>query len=74
MMYRQLVGSPMYLVNTMLDISFVVSTLSHFMSEPTQLHWVVAKHLLRYLHGIVGYGLRYFSTEEVMLHGYTDSD
>ena len=39
-----------------------------------QLHWVVAKHVLRYLHGTVRYGLRYVSGGEVKLHGYTDSD
>jgi hypothetical protein len=44
------------------------------MSEPRKLHWVAAKHVLRYLRGTIGYGLRYFSGGEVMLHGYTDSD
>jgi hypothetical protein len=44
------------------------------MSEPRQLHWVAAKHVLRYLRGTVGYGLRYFSSGEVMLQGYTNSD
>jgi hypothetical protein len=29
------------------------------MVESRQFHWVVAKHVLRYLCGIVGYGLRY---------------
>jgi hypothetical protein len=72
-MYRQLVGSLMYLVNTRTNICFM-SALSQFMSEPRKLHWVVAKHVLRYLHGTVGYGLRYFSSGEVMLQGYTNSD
>jgi hypothetical protein len=73
-MYKQLVGSLMYLVNTRPDIYFSMSTLSQFMSEPRKLHWVVAKHVLRYLRGTIGYGLRYFSSGEVMLQGYTDSD
>jgi hypothetical protein len=33
-----------------------------------------AKHILRYLHGTVGYGLRYVSCGDVKLQGYTDSD
>lgn len=63
----------MYPVHTRLDICFAVSALSQFMSEPRQIHWVAAKHVLRYLRGTVGYGLRYISDGGVMLHGYTDS-
>ena len=73
-MYRQLIGSLMYLVNTRPDICFVVSTPSQYMHEPRQIHWVAAKHVLRYLHGIVGYGLRYSADNDMQLVGYTDSD
>ena len=73
-MYRQLVGSLMYLVNTRQDICFAVSTLDQFMCEPRQMHWVDAKHVLRYLHGIVGYGLRYTSSSHLTLVSYSYSD
>jgi hypothetical protein len=33
MLYRQLIGSLMYLVNTKLDICFVVNTLNQFMVD-----------------------------------------
>jgi hypothetical protein len=36
--YRQWIGSLMYLVNTRLDICFVVNTLSQFMVEPRSVH------------------------------------
>ena len=29
------------------------------MAEQRKVHWVAAKHVLRYLQGIVGYGLQY---------------
>ena len=74
MMYHQLVGSLMYLVNTKSDICFTVSTLGQFMCELRQMHWVATKHVLRYLHGTVGYGLRYTSNSNMMLVGYSDSD
>jgi hypothetical protein len=64
----------MYLVNTKTDICFVVNTLSQFMVEPRQAHWVAAKHVLRYLRGIVEYGLRYLGDGEVKLQGYTNLD
>ena len=58
-MYRQLIGSLMYLTNTRPDICFAVNALSQFMCEPRQIHWIAAKHVLRYLRGTVGYSLRY---------------
>jgi hypothetical protein len=48
-LYRQLIGSLMYLVNTRLDICYVVSVLSQFMSQSRQTHWIATKHVLRYL-------------------------
>jgi hypothetical protein len=48
-LYRQLIGSLMYLVNTRPDICYAVSALSQFMSQPRQTHWIAAKHVLRYL-------------------------
>jgi hypothetical protein len=66
-MYRQLIGSLMYLVNTRPDIFYAVSALSQFMNQPRHLHWVAAKHVLRYLRGTVGYVLRYASNVDMRL-------
>ena len=73
-LYRQLIGSLMYLVNTRPDICFAVNTMSQFMCEPRKVHWVAAKHILRYLQGTVDYGLDYRQGDGVRLVGYTDSD
>jgi len=73
-MYRQLIGSLMYLVNTRPNICFAVNALSQYMVEPRHVHWMAAKHMLRYLRGTVGYGLRYVSGGDVKLQGYIDSD
>eukprot|EP00253_Pinus_taeda_P026238 PITA_26238 len=48
-LYRQLIGSLMYLVNTRPDICYAVNTLSQFMVEPKRAHWAAAKHVLRYI-------------------------
>jgi hypothetical protein len=64
----------MYLVNTRPDICFVVNTLSQFMVEPRRVHWVAEKHVLRYLCGIIDYGLDYQRGDGVRLVGYTNSD
>ena len=73
-LYRQLIGSLMYLVNTRRDICFAVNTLTQFMVECRKVHWVAAKHILRYVHGTVDYGLDYRRGDGVRLAGYTGSD
>jgi hypothetical protein len=73
-LYRQLIGSLMYLVNTRPDIFFVVNTLSQFHVEPRHEHWIAAKHVLRYIRGTLNYGLRYTSSTDIQLHGFTNSD
>ena len=57
-MYRQMIGSLMYLTNTRPDICFAVNTLSQFLTEPRNVHLIAAKHILRYLRGTVDYGLK----------------
>ena len=73
-LYSQLIGSLMYLVNTRPDICFAVNTMIQFMCEPRKVHWVAAKHILRYLQGTVDYGLDYRQGDGVRLAGYTISD
>jgi hypothetical protein len=72
--YRQLIGSLMYLVNTRSNICFSINTLSQFMVEAKRVHWVATKHVLRYLQGMMDYGLDYARGDVVILIGYTDSD
>ena len=58
-MYHQMIGSLMYLMNTRLDICFVVNTLSQFLTDQRHVHLIAAKHILRYLRGTIDYGLKY---------------
>ena len=44
------------------------------MVDPRQVHLVAAKHILRYLKGMIDYGLRYAGDCKFGLVGYTDSD
>ena len=73
-MYRQMIGSLMYLANASLDICFAVNTLSQFPMDPRQVHLIVVKHVLRYLKGTVDYGLKYDANQKINLHVYVDSD
>jgi hypothetical protein len=56
-LYRQIIASLMYLMNTRPNICFAVNTLSQFLVEPLHVHLVVAKHVMRYLKDIMDYGL-----------------
>eukprot|EP00253_Pinus_taeda_P001803 PITA_01803 len=73
-LFRQLVGSLIYLTATRPDISFAVSYISRFMSAPKADHWIAAKRVLRYVHGTSNYGLLYTRSFDPILSGYTDSD
>ena len=57
-LYRQIIGSLMFLVNTRPNIYYSTNVLSHFMCEPKKIHLMAAKHVLRYLRGTIGFGLK----------------
>jgi hypothetical protein len=69
-LYRQIIGSVMYLTNTRLDICF---SLSQYLVEPRRVHIVAAKHMMRYLKGTLDFGLYYTRDHDFRLSGYTDS-
>ena len=73
-LYRQLVGSLIYLTTTRPDLAYSVSVLSEFMSRPLDSHWNAAKCVLRYLSGTYNYGILYTDISDVTLAGYSDSD
>ena len=58
-MYRQMIGSLMYLTKMRQDIFFAVNKLSQFLIDPRHVHLIVSKHILRYLKGTINYGLKY---------------
>jgi len=72
--YRQMIGSLMFLTNTRPEICFSVNTLIQYMVKPRRVHWIAAKHVLRYLKGTVEYGMSYDADQEISLQGYTDAD
>jgi hypothetical protein len=73
-LYKQMVGSFMYLTTTRPDLMYAVSLISRFMESPKDSHWKVGKIILRYVAGTAGYGLWYTRTSDCTLTGYTDSD
>ena len=71
--YKQIFGSLMYLTTTRPYIMYVVSKISRYMENPKEVHLLVAKRILRYLGGIVKFGL-FYKKSELSLYGFINND
>uniref|UniRef100_A0A2N9I834 Integrase catalytic domain-containing protein n=1 Tax=Fagus sylvatica TaxID=28930 RepID=A0A2N9I834_FAGSY len=73
-LYRQLVGSLVYLTVTRPDISYAVHIVSQFMAAPRSLHYAAVLRILRYLKGTLFHGLHFSSQSTLTLQAYSDAD
>ena len=73
-LYRSLIRGLNYLVHTRPDISFSVSMVSKYMSNPSKVHYAIAKRVLCYIAGTINFGLWYGRTSNFKLIGFTDID
>ena len=65
--YRQLVGSLIYLTVTRPDISYAVHEVSQFMTAPRSTHYAAILRILRYLKGTIFDGLHFSSHSSLTL-------
>ncbi|KAL0361435.1 UNVERIFIED_CONTAM: Retrovirus-related Pol polyprotein from transposon RE2 [Sesamum radiatum] len=72
--FRRLIGRLLYLGFTRPDISFAVQQLSQFLQHPTDHHWHVATHIVRYLNGTTSTGLLFAASNTLQSSVYTDAD
>ena len=73
--YQRAIGCLTYLsTSTRPDIAATVGMLSKFMVDPSAVHWVGVKRVLRYLPGTHDYGLVFVGGNKDVLMGYSDSD
>jgi len=73
-LFQQIIGSLLYVqIGTRPDISFAVSRLAQYASNPSQEHIRLAKHVLRYLKGTSDLKLVYDGAQANGLFGYSDS-
>ena len=73
-LYRQIIGSLLYITHSRPDISYVVSVATRYMQEPHELHWKATKRILHYVQGTIYYGIHYAAGAKLDLTGFTDSD
>lgn len=72
--FQELIGALMYLsVCTRPDISYAISSLSHFNTCYGREHWITAKKVLSYLKGTKNYCLKFQKSKEIIVN-YADAD
>eukprot|EP00794_Sanderia_malayensis_P004477 gene4477-biopygen3644 len=75
--YQSMIGSLTYAaIATRPDISYSVSMLSQYMSNPGEEHFRGIKRVLRYIRGTTDLGLELQAQDKmkISLHGYADAD
>ena len=73
-MYRRTIGALQCLTLTRLDVAFLVNRLSQFLQALTIAHWRACKRILRYIKGIMNYGLLFKPTQLLNLEGFCDAN
>ncbi|MCO5563461.1 hypothetical protein L7F22_017103 [Adiantum nelumboides] len=73
-MYRQIVGSLIYLTILRPDLSYSVGLESQFMQLPRKPHLDVVRRTLRYVSATLDYALFHEASTELQLSGFTDAD
>lgn len=71
--YRRVVVLLQYCTILHPDIAYGVNQLCQFMQNPCEPHWIVIKHVLRYLKGSIDYNL-YFTLNAINLQVSCDFD
>uniref|UniRef100_A0A151UDQ7 Retrovirus-related Pol polyprotein from transposon TNT 1-94 n=1 Tax=Cajanus cajan TaxID=3821 RepID=A0A151UDQ7_CAJCA len=73
-LYRQLVGSLIYLTVTRTNIAYVVHLVSQFMCAPRSTHFAAVLRIIIYIKGTIFHGLHYSVDSPLILRAYLDAD
>lgn len=73
-LYRQLVGSLIYLTVTQPNFAYAVHLVSQFMTAPHSIHYVAVLRILHYVKGTLFYRFHFSSHSSPTLHAYSDAD
>ncbi|GJU91506.1 ribonuclease H-like domain-containing protein [Tanacetum coccineum] len=73
-LYRSLAGGLQYLTFTHPDISYAVQQVCLYMHDPREPYLAALKRVLRYVRGILDFGLQLYASITGSLVAYTDAD
>jgi hypothetical protein len=72
--YRSMIGLLLYLTAMRPDIQFSVCLCARFQASPRTSHRQAVKRIFRYLRHTPDFGLWYFASSSLALHGFLDAD
>jgi hypothetical protein len=73
-LYRSMVGKLLYLTHTRPDITYSVSVVSRFMSQPQISHLQAVRRIFQYLSGTCNFGILFGRGGDSIVTGFSDSD
>jgi hypothetical protein len=72
--YRSIVGALQYLTLTRPDISFAINKVCQYLHSPTIVHWMAAKHILRFLKNTMDSAFLIRRSPSTMVSAFSDAD
>ena len=73
-LYRQLVGSLIYITIARPNIAYAFHIVSQFMAAPCTPHFAAILRILCYVKGTIFHGLHFFANSSLILHASSDVD
>ncbi|GJT81250.1 retrovirus-related pol polyprotein from transposon TNT 1-94 [Tanacetum coccineum] len=73
-LYRDMIGSLMYLTSSRPDLIYAVCLCARYQAKPTENHLNAVKRIFRYLKGTINMGLWYSKDTDMPLTAYADED
>ncbi|XP_038889079.1 uncharacterized mitochondrial protein AtMg00810-like [Benincasa hispida] len=73
-LYRQLIGSLIYLTMTRLGIACAIHIVSQFMAAPRTIHFTIVYCIPHYVKGTLAHGLQFSSQSSLVQSGYSDAN
>ncbi|GJU15859.1 retrovirus-related pol polyprotein from transposon TNT 1-94 [Tanacetum coccineum] len=73
-LYRDMIGSLMYLTSSRPDLIYAVCLCDRYQAKPTEKHLNAVKQIFQYLKGTINMGLWYSKDTNMSLTAYSDAD
>ncbi|GKB19592.1 retrovirus-related pol polyprotein from transposon TNT 1-94 [Tanacetum coccineum] len=73
-LYRDMIGSLIYLTSSRFDLIYAVCLCALYQAKPTEKHLNTVKRIFRYLKGTINMGLWYLKDTGMSLTTYSDAD
>lgn len=72
--YRSIVGGFQYLTFTRSNIAFSVNYVYQYMNQPTNFHFKLVKHIVKYIQGTLPQGICLLANNPLVIYGFLSAD